>query len=360
LRARGRRNWPAEAGRAGRPSGRRRRRPSLPAYGAVDLGTNNCRLLVAEPRGRDFQVVDSFSRIVRLGEGLAATGVLCESAIARTIAALKVCRDVMGRNGVAAARCVATEACRRAANGASFVGRVKDELGLVLEPITSEEEARLTLAGCGPLLDCGLPRALVFDIGGGSTEVTWVEQAAGRPPRALATVSLPFGVVTLAERHACERVSPAAYGEIVDDVDAALAPFDRDNGIGGRVRERAVFMLGTSGTVTTLGALSLGLRRYDRSRVDGITIAFDAVAAINRRLAGMDREALARHPCIGRERADLVVMGCAVLEGVCRRWPVGRLRVADRGVREGLLLAMMGGDSAPAAPEGWAAPAGPP
>ena len=317
-----------------------------PVYGAVDLGTNNCRMLMAKPADGGLRVVGSFSRIVRLGEGLADGGRLHEPAIARTIAALGICADRMREQGVRRIRSVATEACRRAGNCAAFLDRVRAQTGLELETISTWEEARLTLTGCMPLLDPRRPRALVFDIGGGSTEIMWIDQSNGRAPRILDLLSIPGGVVTLAERHGGENVSPRTYAEIVAWVLDNLGAFDAGNGIGREVARGRVQMLGTSGTVTTLGAFHLGLPVYDRRRVDGLDIGFEDVAAVSTRLAAMGFAERAAHSCIGRQRADLVVVGCAVLDAICRRWPVGSVRVADRGIREGLLRAMMAADGA--------------
>jgi exopolyphosphatase / guanosine-5'-triphosphate,3'-diphosphate pyrophosphatase len=314
------------------------------AYAAVDLGTNNCRMLVARPSGRGFRVVDSFSRIVRLGEGLASSGRLTEAAVERTVDALKVCAGKMRNHSVTRVRNVATEACRRAENCQVLLDRVEAETGLVLEPIPAMEEARLTLAGCASLLDGRWPFGLVFDIGGGSTEATWVAQSNTAPPRVLGVLSLPFGVVDLAEEYGCETVEPDQYARLVDGVDADLAAFDDEFGIAREIARGRVQMLGTSGTVTTLGALYLNLPRYDRARVDGLDMDFDGVASISATLSAMDRETRAANNCIGRARADLVVMGCAVLDAICRRWPVGRVRVADRGIREGVLMGLMAAD----------------
>ena len=331
-----------------RGTGYRRRRSSASSsvYAAVDLGTNNCRMLVARPQGKGLRVVDSFSRIVRLGEGLAASGRLGEEAMQRTVEALKVCSGKMRANGASRIRNVATEACRRARNCRALMERVEAEAGLVLEPISSDEEAQLTLMGCAPLLDSRLPHALVFDIGGGSTEVTWVEQRRDAPPRALGMLSMPFGVVDLAERFGCDTLGADDFAEMVAIVDVGLAEFDARHGIAAEIAGGGVQMLGTSGTVTTLGALCLDLPRYDRSAVDGLDVEFDGIATISARLAAMDCAERAANPCIGRQRADLVGVGCAILEAICRRWPVGRLRVADRGIREGLLMGMMAADAA--------------
>lgn len=310
-------------------------------YAAIDLGTNNCRLLVARPRGRGFRVIDAFSRIVRLGEGLAVSGMLSEPAMGRTIEALKICADKMQRRGVTRARSVATEACRRAANGAHFLARVEAEAGLRLEIVTPDQEAELAFRGCAPLLARDPRRAILFDIGGGSTEVGWIAIGPGRSIELLAFRSLPLGVVTLAERHGSDTYCVSAYEAMIEEVAVALEPLEAECRIRAEVARGRVQMLGSSGTVTTLAGIEMQLARYDRSRVDGSYLDFRAIGTISRRLAAMDCAGRAQHPCIGRERADLVVAGCAILEAICRLWPVGRLRVADRGLREGILFGLM-------------------
>jgi len=310
-------------------------------YAALDLGTNNCRMLVARPQGRrGFRVIDAFSRITRLGEGVAASGRLSNEAMARTVAALRACADKMARNRVTHARLVATEACRRAANHAEFAARVAGETGLTLDIISAHEEAGLALDGCASLMEPGVPWALVFDIGGGSTELVWVKTEGGRR-EVQGVQSLPIGVVTLAE-DAGDRLNTAeGYAEAVAAIQKRLAGFEQQHGIARLLGAGRVQMLGTSGTVTTLAALHLDLERYERSLVDGLDLHFEHIAGVTRRLAGMSTADRARHPCIGPERADLVLAGCAILEAMCRLWPLTSLRVADRGVREGLLLAMM-------------------
>ncbi|HTH17139.1 MAG TPA: Ppx/GppA phosphatase family protein [Magnetospirillum sp.] len=317
---------------------------SDPVYAALDLGTNNCRMLVARPQARGFRVVDAFSRITRLGEGVAATGTLSEEAMGRTVAALKACADKMARNRVSRARLVATEACRRAANHAEFAARVADETGLELDIISAHEEAGLALAGCASLMEPEVPWALVFDIGGGSTELIWVRND-GDSQQVEGVQSLPVGVVTLAEQLG-ERLNTAhGYAEAVADITLRLSPFEARHAIAERLDDGSVQMLGTSGTVTTLAALHLDLERYERNVVDGVDLDFEHIAGVTARLAAMSAAERARHPCIGPERADLVLAGCAILEAMCRLWPLSCLRVADRGVREGLLLAMMAEDA---------------
>jgi exopolyphosphatase/guanosine-5'-triphosphate,3'-diphosphate pyrophosphatase len=310
-------------------------------FAAIDLGTSNCRLLIARPNGRTFRVIDAFSRIVRLGEGLAGSGALSEEAMARAIEALKVCAHKIERRAVTHARSVATEACRRAGNCAEFLARVRAETGLAIETISSAEEAVLAFKGCAPLLSVRRPRALVFDIGGGSTELGWLRLRSGRPPEIIDTLSIPFGVVTLTERYGCSRIAPEVYQAMVEEVSGHLRAFAAANGIDRRVAAGAVQMLGTSGTVTTLAGVYLDLPRYNRAVVDGCYLEFAAIREVSRRLAAMTCEERTANPCIGPDRADLVVAGCAILEAICGLWPVGRLRVADRGVREGILAGLI-------------------
>lgn len=314
-----------------------------PVFAALDLGTNNCRLLIAHaaPAG-GFRVIDAFSRIVRLGEGLSRSDRLSNPAMERTIAALKVCGAKIERRGVTSARAVATEACRRATNCSEFVEAVERETGIAIEIISSQEEGRLALAGCAPLLDIHHPYALVFDIGGGSTELMWLAVERGRPPRILDQTSIRCGVIGLTEQFGGPDVTPAMYQRMVDAVSDAIGPFEARNRIARRVGDGLVQMLGTSGTVTTLAGVHLGLGRYDRRAVDGSYLRIADARSVIDHLVGLDFEGRARHPCIGLDRADLVVAGCAVLEALCDCWPVERLRIADRGLREGILADLIG------------------
>lgn len=313
-------------------------------YAALDLGTNNCRLLVARGAPHGFRVIDAFSRIVRLGEGLAATGVLSEPAMVRTIDALKVCADKVTQRRVTRARYVATEACRRAANCAAFIERAHAETGIAIEIITSQEEARLVVSGCAPLLDRDVPRAIVIDIGGGSTELAWLAIAPDRPPQILAATSVPHGVVTMTDRYGGREVSEATYETMIAEMRDAIRPFDAAHGIAAAVAQGGVQMLGSSGTVTTLGGVHLNLPRYNRAQVDGLMMSFADIMHLSRMLQRASYRERLDNPCIGTDRADLVISGCAILEAICQVWPVGRLRVADRGIREGVLSGLIGAD----------------
>ena len=312
-------------------------------YAALDLGTNNCRLLIAKPDAEGFRVLDSFSRTVRLGEGLSQTGELSEAAIVRAIEAIRICAVKMRKRGVTTARAIATEACRTARNGPEFIRRVAKETGLHFDIIPPEEEARLAVRGVTPLLDRNDAGALVFDIGGGSTELIWLDlRDRQRGPRILRWGSMPLGVVTLAERFLGRLDEPGAFEEMSADVRARLAAIP---GLAppGHHPSGAFHMLGTSGTVTTIAGIHLNLERYERSKVDGTWLKREDIQRVIAQLKTMNREARAAHPCIGPDRAELVIPGLVIFEAIFSLWTPPRLRVADRGLREGMLLALMEG-----------------
>ena len=320
--------------------------PQRRTYAALDLGTNNCRLLIARPSEDGFVVIDAFSRIVRLGEGLAATGRLSDAAMERAVGALLICSDKLRRRHVTLVRSVATEACRRAANGREFVDRVIRETGIKLEIISAEQEARLAVTGCHALLEPGHDPALVFDIGGGSTELVLLGPERQGAPTISDWHSAPWGVVSLSESEphvgGDEAALRAAYARMKARVAEAFAPFATQLRAGGNLGGR---LLGTSGTVTTLASLHLGLPSYDRRKIDGLIVPGSAMRDVSQRLAGLSAAERAKLPCIGNERADLVVAGCAILEAILDIWPAERLGVADRGIREGILRTLMAADA---------------
>lgn len=330
-------------GNGGPAHGRRGRGPY---YAALDLGTNNCRLLIAEPAGESFRVVDSFSRIVRLGEGVAQNGRLGAEAMERAIGALGVCAQKLGNRPMARARLIATQACRIAENGNEFLGRVRDEVGIDLEIVDRRTEARLAAEGCFSLLDQTAAGAVLFDIGGGSSEIVWLDRRRQRRRGGLmrAWVSLPVGVVTLAERHGGIDVDEVVFEAMVDDVRSEFHRFHAREALKAAVLGGDFHYLGTSGTVTTLAGVHLELPRYDRRYVDGLWMDDDDIERMMTKLRGMDYDARRNNPCIGRERADLVLAGCAVFEAIRREWKCSRLRVADRGLREGILMQLMRAD----------------
>lgn len=318
------------------------------AFAAIDLGTNNCRLLIARPQGEHFVVIDAFSRVVRLGEGLAQSGRLSEAAMDRALGALTVCADKLRRRNVYLARSVATEACRRATNGEEFIERVRRETGIALDIISAKEEARLAVLGCHLLLEQGEGPAMIFDIGGGSTEMVLVESVRGEIPRIHDWQSVPWGVVSLTETCGDEPDDDdgraARYARMRELVRDSLAPFTVrvwDRLQVEQEKQTPLRLLGTSGTVTTLASVHLDLPQYDRRAVDGLIVPAESMRGIAARLSGMSPAVRRTQPCIGRERSDLVVAGCAILETILDIWPADRLGVADRGIREGILRSLM-------------------
>lgn len=320
-------------------------------YGALDLGTNNCRLLLARPTSSGFKVVDGFSRIVRLGEGLTSTGRLSDDAMDRTIEALQACKLKIDNQNVTKFRLIATEACRSADNAEVFLARIERETGIVLEVVDRQTEAQLAVTGCADLVEPGVAGSIIFDIGGGSSELAWLDFRGGRPksPGKMASSirswqSLPVGVVSIAEKFDGVNVTPESFEEMVAYVASHLKKFRGREKLKQTLAEHPMHLVGTSGTVTTLAGLHLGLDRYDRSKVDGLWMRSDQVEDTMRVLINMDYERRKANPCIGRDRADLVLPGCAIFEAIRREWPCDRIRVADRGLREGILISLMSQD----------------
>lgn len=322
-----------------------------PLYAALDLGTNNCRLLIATPsRPGQFRVVDSFSRIVRLGEGFGTSGRLSDQAMNRAIEALKICRDKLESKNIRRRRLIATEACRSASNGADFLERVREEAGLELEIVDRQTEASLAVSGCGTLVNRETDALVLFDIGGGSSEIALIDVTCRRSSRLAehitAWTSLPVGVVTLAEKFGGRDVTPENYAEMVAYVAGMLNDFSERHKLGELAQSTHFHLLGTSGTVTTLAGIHLGLERYDRRRVDGMWMGSQDVTDMTAKLLSWDFKTRVANPCIGADRADLVLAGCAILDAIRQIWPSERLLVADRGLREGILTELMSRDGA--------------
>lgn len=322
-------------------------RTATATYAALDLGTNNCRLLIARPAQHGFRVVDAFSRIVRLGEGLSASGRLADTAMDRAVEALKICKGKMTHRGVTRARLVTTEACRAATNGLDFVRRVAEEADLELEIVDQRTEASLAVTGCAALADPAAEGVIVFDIGGGSTEIVWMggrSQARDPAGRIREWASLPIGVVSVAERYGGVDVGRELFERMVEDCGETLKPFAKRAAAANAAS--GFHLLGTSGTVTTVAGIHLGLPRYDRRMVDGLWMDEREILTVIDRLVEMDYAARSANACIGRERADLVLAGCAIFEAIRRAFPSRKVRIADRGLREGILLRMMHEDRA--------------
>nr|WP_288051534.1 Ppx/GppA phosphatase family protein [Acidiphilium sp.] len=338
---------PAGAERRGEGRGAPDRRARPPAFAAIDLGTNNCRMLIGVPSGGGFHVLDSFSRVVRLGEGLYRTGMLSDAAMDRAIEALSICADRQRRWQVSATRAIATEACRQAENGHAFIARARTETGLPIETISPREEICLAMESCASLITQAERRALLFDIGGGSTEIAWVRVPAAHggsdrvTPQLIGYHTIPVGVVTLSERCAGWCETEAGFAGVVDEVKALLRPFEETHRISQEIRMGGVRLVGTSGTVTTIAGIALNLDRYRRGAIDGTVLPHDVVAAGLESIRAMGRARLTEHPCIGADRVDFVLPGCAIFAAIEEMWPAADLAVADRGLREGMLMRLI-------------------
>ncbi|MEL6686431.1 MAG: Ppx/GppA phosphatase family protein [Pseudomonadota bacterium] len=329
-------------------------------FAAIDLGTNNCRLLIARETRDGFRVIDSYSRVVKLGQGLAHSGELAQSSMDAAVEALKVCARKMKAKRVKRWRCVATEACRRADNGAEFLDRVKDEAGISLEVISPRVEARLAVMGCMKLIDRTKDVALVIDIGGGSTELSWVDvrklrdegpHKINRPPIS-AWCSLPVGVVTLSDRVPEHDDRESWYADMREVVREEIRAQDCETRFTRAFTEGRGHLIGTSGTITSLAGIHLKLPYYQRDKVDGLWLRSHDAVTVARRMASQSPEERAQEPCIGEDRAKLLVAGCAIIDVICEMWPSKMIRVADRGLREGMLIGLMGANkSSPPATE---------
>lgn len=318
-------------------------------FAALDLGTNNCRLLIASPQSDNdnsagarlggFRVFDSFSRVVRLGEGVSTTGMLSQEAMERTMVALRACQRKLDRYDISASRFVATEACRRAENGLRFLANVRSELGMDIDIISTEDEAKLAFTGCSALLTNDSKRAVVFDIGGGSTELMWVDVANGKTIDDW--LSVGFGVMNLSDKFGGSNLADITFKDMVSTLVNKLKDFDIANNISQTIADTNVQLLSTSGTVTTLAAIYLDLPRYDRSKIDGITLSVADIRATTQRLLNMKQYERFNHPCIGADRADFILSGCAIFEAISTLWPTKDIIIADRGVREGIILSLL-------------------
>jgi exopolyphosphatase/guanosine-5'-triphosphate,3'-diphosphate pyrophosphatase len=330
-------------------------------YAALDLGTNSCRMLIAQPKGSQFHVVDSFSKSVQLGHGLESTGKLSRASMTRTLNAMRICKQKLARHNVQNLRLVATEACRRAKNGPQFIAQVRREVGLMLEIIQPEEEARLAVISCAPLVSTKTEQLLVVDIGGGSTELVWIDLSkvpARERPRAIMRlhrgfiqdpgpfaaakvvdwISVPLGVATLRDQFSDVEDDAARFALMswfFEENLSKFAPYASE-----QARE-GFQIIGTSGTVTTVAASHLGLKRYDRTKVDGLRMSSDQIDAVIREYLAMGPAGRRSDPRIGKDRQALIMSGAAILQAMMRLWPTDRLSVADRGLREGLLYAQM-------------------
>lgn len=334
----------------GKGGGGTTHRPHSPTYAAIDLGTNNCRLLIARDAGESFRIIDSYSKVVRLGQGLASTGRLSQESMDAAVEAMRICASKMKSRRVKRWRCVATEACRKASNGEEFLARVKTETGIALEVISPRVESRLAVMGCLNLVDMTKDVSLVVDIGGGSTELSWVDvrklrdategHRLHRPPIS-AWASLPIGVVTLTEQVPEHDDKTIWYQEMCDFVRKTIKEQGCETRFTNVFQQGRGHMIGTSGTITSLAGIHLKLPYYQRAKVDGLWFRSADAVAVARDMGSRTPAERAKEPCIGEDRAHLLVAGCAIIDVLCEMWPSKMIRVADRGLREGMLIGLM-------------------
>ena len=317
-------------------------------YAAIDLGSNNCRLLIAEASLTDsIEVIGSFSRSTRLGEGVKETGRLSPAAMGRARSALEVCRRKIRQLGVHTIRAVATEACRQAENAPDFLSLVRESLMIPIEIISAEEEAELAWQGCYGLVSDEATDLLVFDIGGASMQLIYATKQQGSDTQSnwqwQDWMSLERGVISLHDEIGSDALSPEHYQAQIDQIQTALMAFAKRNALQTRLNQtdRHIEIIGTSGTVTTLCGVLKGLPFYDREQVDGATLNREAAFKLMDHLAGLSVDQRQEYGCIGKDRAQLMVAGCILLKAIWQCWPIPEIRVADRGLREGMLRLMM-------------------
>lgn len=349
-----------------------KKKGSRQLYAALDLGTNSCRMLIAQPKGDQFRVIDSFSKSVQLGAGLESSGRLSRASMNRTISAIRVCQQKLRRHKVKRMRLVATEACRRAGNGAVFMRQIKRETGLQLEIIAAQEEARLAMISCAPLVSPRAEQVLVVDIGGGSTELVWIDIGQVAPEKRAQAImgvkqgfagadetagaakiidwiSVPLGVATLRDQFIDVEDDAGRFALMslsFEEQLEAFVPYDAVHDMDG------FQMIGTSGTITTVAASHLGLKRYDRTKVDGLRMTSDQIHRVIEGYLRLGPDGRRDDPRIGKDRQALIMSGAAILQALIRTWPTNRLSVADRGLREGLLYAQMNEDGVLDTPHG--------
>lgn len=319
---------------------------------AIDIGTNSVLLLIAERRGDDLTALVERATITRLGQGVDKARELAPEAIDRTLACLARYADDIKAAGVTLVDAVGTSAMRDAKGGESFRARAAEILGVMPRVVSGEEEARLTFNGA--LTGLALPAGpvLVFDVGGGSTEII-TGDASGSVGSA---VSLDVGSVRLTERHI--HSDPAGEGELMAtraDVRSSLqrSPAtitaseksadseDREDSEGSVAdRPRVV---GVAGTVTTLAALLLEIAPYDGARVHGSRLARADISALTARLAGLSLQERRALPALDPGRADVIVAGGVLVDEILAWADASELIVSDRGVRWGLAHELLRG-----------------
>lgn len=312
---------------------------------AIDLGTRNCRLIIAKHHGGQIEIVDLFSRFVCLGEGVAQSRRLGRKAMERTITVLKQCAKRLSHYPNVVFSGVTTDAVRRAENAQSFLRRVARETGLKLEMIDEKEEAYYEVLGCARVLDMRKKRHIIFDIGGGSSEIILCSLDQEKRVRIDEMLSLPYGVVNLYE--SVDKLTFTSYTSIVEEVQNLCRRFLVAH-LGDLASQdvSAFQVIGTSGTTTTVAAMHHNLKMYDRERVDGTSLCFEDVQKVIHYVQSLSPAERRSNAFCGHVEDDLVLTGFAILEGILRAVPCMYFTVTDAGVRDGLIRTLAYGADA--------------
>jgi exopolyphosphatase / guanosine-5'-triphosphate,3'-diphosphate pyrophosphatase len=315
--------------------------PAAARVAAIDCGTNSLRLLVADvdPVAGTLTDVDRRMEIVRLGQGVDATGRLAPAALARTLRALRSYAEIVTAARASAVRMVATSATRDAANAADFVAGVREVLGVDPEVLSGDEEARLSFTGATTELAAAGPAAppyLVADIGGGSTEFV-----LGDPPVVSGAVSVDIGCVRMTERHL--RSDPPAPAEVAAaraDICAALDVVAAKIAVAD-----ARTLVGLAGSVTTVAALALGLEAYDPGLIHHARIGVGAVQEQTARLLAMPQAGRARLGVMHPGRVDVIGGGALVLEAIMTRFGFTEVLASEHDILDGIAWSLALGSS---------------
>lgn len=308
----------------------------MSVFASIDLGTNTVRLLVVTGNSKGFTTLHSNQLITRLGEGLSHSGILKDIAMERTIKAVLDFKREASKYSPFAIWVAATSAVREAKNRNEFIEKIREVTGLELEVIPWEEEARRTLLGVFSGLDGNIKKAIVFDIGGGSTEyILTVDK------RLVKSVGTALGVVHLSEKYI--RKDPVDDGELII-LESVIT--NKIRNVKSQLHDvlctmHDVRLIGTAGTVTTIAALDLNLHPYDPAKVNGYVLNIENVKEILKKLKNMTLEERRNIPALESGREDLIIPGAVIVIKTMEIFGFNEMIVSDYGLREGIILAKM-------------------
>lgn len=307
-------------------------------FAAIDLGSRNCRTIVGcQSKAGAFEYIETYSKSVSLADGVAASKKLSRKSMDRTIEALAFCSKVLSRYAGLTYLAVATDAMRRAENASVFIKRVKRELGLIISIITPQEEAYYAALGCIEVLSLETEIFVVFDIGGGSSEIALCRQKSDKDIELIDSLSIPYGVINLLESK--DHLTFSGYSNLVQKISDLSRDF---------LNQYATTLdfvnnfqcIGTSGTTTTVAALNMNLRFYDREKINDSILQFSEILKTVHYVQSLSEDERKLHPYISQSNEDLVLGGLTILEGIVRGLPASTITVTDRGVRDGVVYAL--------------------